>query len=202
MDWFKKFLETHEIDAERAEKMVEDFKTEIFPKNAVPKSVYSEKVNELEAATGQLTETKTALEELGKKAGSVEEYQNQIEELQNKAKEIEAQAAEKVASVTKQSLLKESLMKAGAHDDALDLLIERYVQAAELDESGALKDGEKLLEQIRTEKKGLFLERTEDSGSGKPANVTPPGKEKTTAEMTDAEYAAYFAEREKNRQTL
>lgn len=131
-------------------------------KSFIPKGRFNEINEELKASKAQLDETKKAMETLSTKANSVEEYEKKLADLQTANKEIEEKANKQISSITTRSQLKELLLTNNAHKDAIDLLVDKYADSTVL-EKGVIKDSDKLLETIKKDKAGLFIEKKEDS---------------------------------------
>ena len=163
MDWLKEFLQTYIEDEEKLNSAVEDFSKNHFPKHAMPKGKYNEVAEELKLTKGQLEEQKQTLEELTKKAGTVEEYETQLADLKRKNTEIEESYKGQISSITKKSEMEKLLLAENAHKDAVDLLLQKYIDVAELDENGGIKDASTLIEKIKSEKGGLFVTENTDS---------------------------------------
>ena len=92
-------------------------------------------------------------------------------------------------------------MENNAHKDAIDLLLDRYTGEVELGEDGDIRDKDKVLERVKSEKPGLFIERTEESDV-KDANITSQPQEKSPSEMSMQEYMQWATQRDKNRNPL
>lgn len=174
MDWVKEFLQTYIEDEGKLNGAVEDF-SKVFPKHAMPKGKYNEVAEELKLTKEQLDAQKASLTELEQKASSVEEYQQKIEALQSKNTEIEESYKGQIAGITKKVSFEKYLMQNNAHKDAVDLLLEKYLDKVELDEQGNVKDADNLLTTIKTERGGLFIEsrtESEEKGTGTKAKAT------------------------------
>lgn len=173
MEWMKDFLKSYVTDEEKLNSAVEDF-SKVFPKHAMPKGKYNEVAEELKITKEQLEAQKTSLTELEQKANSVEEYQQKIEELKTKNTEIEETYKGQIAGITKKTTFEKVLLQNNAHKDAVDLLLEKYLDKVELSEDGNVKDEEALLTTIKSERGGLFIEKTIESsekGDGVKAKV-------------------------------
>ena len=106
MDWIKMILEKHTkedgtVDVEAANKEIDAE----FPKNAVPKTDFNSKVEELKTAN----ETLTTLQKNNK---DNEELQTKISEYETKMQQLETERAEERKTFT----IKEALTKAGVAD--------------------------------------------------------------------------------------
>ena len=106
MDWIKTILEKHTkedgtVDVAAANKEIDAE----FPKNAVPKTDFNSKVEELRTAN----ETLTGLQKSNK---DNEELQTKISEYETKMQQLETERAEERKTFT----IKETLTKAGVAD--------------------------------------------------------------------------------------
>ena len=106
MDWIKMILEKHTkedgtVDVAAANKEIDAE----FPKNAVPKTDFNSKVEELRTAN----ETLTGLQKSNK---DNEELQTKISEYETKMQQLETERAEERKTFT----IKEALTKAGVAD--------------------------------------------------------------------------------------
>lgn len=172
----KELLAKHITDEEKLSSVVEEL-DQNFAKGFIPKGRFNEVNEELKVLKSQMEESKKAMETLSQKASSVEEYEKQLNELKQLNSDIEAKSQQQIASITKKSQLKELLLVNNAHKDALELLVEKYSDVAEV-ENGSLKDADKLLETIKAEKAGLFVQTKVESveqGSHKQAPSTDDG---------------------------
>lgn len=163
-----KFVDPGKIDEAVAELNKE------LPLIYIPKTKFNEVNEELKLTKQQLADTNKSVEDLTKKASSVEEYQKQIATLKQTTIDLETNAKNQIAAITKKTQLKDLLVETGAHKDALDLLVEKYLPEVELDEKG-IKEAKKLADKIKAEKSGLFVTvaiNSNDKGDGK---KNPPG---------------------------
>lgn len=157
----KEVLAKYITEEEQLSSVVEELNQD-FAKSFIPKGRFNEVNEELKVLKSQLDENKKAMETLTQKASSVEEYEKKLTELQQLNSDIEAKSQQQIASITKKTQLKELLLVNNAHHDALDILVEKYTDLVEID-GDKIKDPSKLLEQIKTERAGLFVEKKTDS---------------------------------------
>lgn len=157
---FKEVLAKY-IEADKLDSAVEELNQD-FAKAYIPKGRFNEVNEELKIVRSTLEENKKAMETLSQKASSVEEYEKKLAELTQLNSDIEAKSQQQIASITKKSQLKELLLMNNAHHDALELLVEKYADVAQV-EGEKLKDPQTLLEQIKTERAGLFIHSTTES---------------------------------------
>jgi hypothetical protein len=160
------------VEADKLETVMSEVNTEM-PKLFIPKSRFNEQGEEVKLLKTQLEENKKVMEGLTAKALTVEEYEKRNGELQKSMKDMEENTKKQIANITKRSQLKEVLLVNNVHKDALDLLVEKYSDMAEVDEKG-IKNKDDLLKKIKEEKGGLFLEGKEDSTEKGGNKKTPP----------------------------
>ena len=127
MDWIKSILDKHTkedgtVDVEAANKEIDAE----FPKNAVPKTDFNSKVEELKTAN----ETLTTLQKNNK---DNEELQTKISEYETKMQQLESERAEE----RKTFVVKEALTKAGVAD--VDYMMFKLGQL-ETDKDGIVVD--------------------------------------------------------------
>ena len=150
------------------------------PKHFIPKNKFNEINDELKLTKAQLEETNGKIGQLSQQASSLDEYKMQIETLKKQNEEVANKYKVQVDEIVKKSRdevkkvkLKESLLDANVHKDAIDLLVEKYSGEVELTEDG-FGEIKPLIERIKTEKAGLFVTEKQNSverGSGK---ANPP----------------------------
>lgn len=161
MEWFKAYLKDF-VAEDKLDEAVEAFKKDVFPKNAIGKDKFNEQNEELKLTKQQLEDKNKAIESLSAKAESVDEYEQRITKLNEEYAEKEKDYQSKVANITKKSELEKLLLNHNAHKDSVDLLLGKYIDDVELDD-GQVKDADKLVERIKEERGGLFIEKKEDS---------------------------------------
>lgn len=103
-----------------------EFSKKSIPLEFIPKSKYNEKVEELTAVNTKLEETNTQIEELKNSTSDVDEYKTKLETLTQEYEEYKGQADSRVANLKKSSLLKDRLIKEGADQDNIDLLMKDF----------------------------------------------------------------------------
>lgn len=164
----KELLAKYIEDGEKLNAVVEELNQD-FAKTYIPKGRFNEVNEELKIVRSQLDENKKAMETLSQKASSIEEYEKKLNELQQLNSDIEAKSQQQIASITKKTQLKELLLVNNAHKDAIELLVEKYADKVEID-NDKIKDSELLLDTIKAEKAGLFVQtkvESVDQGSHK-----------------------------------
>lgn len=149
------------LDADKLDSVVEELNQD-FAKAYIPKGRFNEVNEELKIVRTQLDDNKKAMESLSQKASSIEEYEKKLAELQQLNSDIETKSQQQIASITKKTQLKELLLVNNAHKDAIELLVEKYADKAEV-ENDKIKDSDKLLETIKAEKSGLFVQTKVES---------------------------------------
>ena len=171
MDWLEKLLKEH-IEADKLESVVDAFKKE-SPKHMIPKEVFNEKSDEVKTLKDQLNEVKKLNDDLSKKAGTVEEYEQKMAEWQSKYTELETTTQEKIANISKNTALKDLLITNGADMGLVDLLVEKYRDSAELTDEGKIKDADTLVSNVKKERASAFVTKQENSD---PENNQTGGK--------------------------
>lgn len=135
MNYFDELKGTLEgLEEDKINEIIE-FSKKVLPKEFIPKDKYNEKVEELSSITQKLEETNTQIEELKNSTSSVDEYKTKLETLTQEYEDYKKDADKRVANMKKTSLLKDRLIKEGADQDNLDLLMKDF----EIDEM-QLKD--------------------------------------------------------------
>lgn len=165
------------VDAAKVDEVLTELNKEL-PLHYIPKTKFNEVNDELKLTKQQLMDTNKSVEDLSKKAASVEEYQKQIDDLKKKSTDLEANTKAQIEAITKRTKLKDLLVENGAHKDATDLLVEKYLTEAEVDDKG-IKEPKKLIDKIKTEKAGLFLTEHIDSNDKGGGKGNPPGASDT-----------------------
>lgn len=161
MDWLKELIK--DVVAEDKINEVIDSINKEFPKHAVPKSEFNNKLEEIKLLKKQSEDNKGLLDELTKKAENVEEYEKNLTELKSKYEELEKNSTQEINKIQKKTAFKELLLENKVHKDALDLLVNsQNLEELEI-EDGKLTNTEKLIETLKAERGGLFIQETEDS---------------------------------------
>ena len=167
MEWVENFLKQVGIEGEEnINEAVAVFKSDYFPKNAVPKDEYnkkSSKIDELESeldtAKEQLEQTNEQLDELSSKAENNEELKQNLEEIKSEYEQYQQQEQERLNQIKKKSTLEKKLLKSNANQDAVDLLMNDFdVEELELDEEGNLNNFDDQLEKVQEKRPTLFGE--------------------------------------------
>ena len=158
MDWIKMILEKHTkedgtVDVEAANKEIDAE----FPKNAVPKTDFNSKVEELKTAN----ETLTTLQKNNK---DNEELQTKISEYETKMQQLESERAEERKTFT----IKEALTKAGVAD--VDYMMFKLGQL-ETDKDGNVIDLDNKVKALQEANPTFFSTQP----AGVPAGQQAPG---------------------------
>lgn len=196
MEFIKDILSEYVTDEDKLNEVVDKLNKE-NPKHFIPKAKYNETSEALKVTKEQLESQKSMVEELSNKAESVEEYESKLSEWKTKYDELEQTSQSKIANITKKTQLKEFLLENNAHKDAIDLLIDKYSEEVEID-NDSIKDADKLIEKIKEERGGLFINSTQNSDV-KNDNNTQNNRQKPLSEMSVEEYAEYYKQREEKR---
>ena len=158
MDWIKMILEKHTkedgtVDLAAANKEIDAE----FPKNAVPKTDFNSKVEELKTAN----ETLTTLQNSNK---DNEELQTKISEYEAKMQQLETERAEERKTFT----IKEALTKAGVAD--VDYMMFKLGQL-ETDKDGNVVDLDNKVKALQEANPTFFSTQP----AGVPAGQQAPG---------------------------
>lgn len=165
MEWIIDILKKYQkedgtIDLATAE---QEIKSE-FPKQAVPKTVFNEKSEQLRAANATIDELKNNSkggQDNQENQGSQgnEELQTQLEKYKNRIAELEAQ--EKTNAMNYQA--RSALEKAGISDVEYGLYL---LGTLEADEQGNVKDLDNKINDLRASKPVFFKEEAQTSSNG------------------------------------
>jgi hypothetical protein len=162
MEWIIDILKKYQkedgtIDLATAE---QEIKSE-FPKQAVPKTVFNEKSEQLRAANATISELKNNSKGSQENQGSQgnEELQTQLEKYKNRIAELEAQ--EKTNAMNYQA--RSALEKAGISDVEYGLYL---LGTLEADEQGNVKDLDNKINDLRASKPVFFKEEAQTSSNG------------------------------------
>ena len=168
MEWIIDILKKYQkedgtIDLATAE---QEIKSE-FPKQAVPKTVFNEKSEQLRTANATIDELKNNSkggqenQENQENQGSQgnEELQTQLEKYKNRIAELEAQ--EKTNAMNYQA--RSALEKAGISDVEYGLYL---LGTLEADEQGNVKDLDNKINDLRASKPVFFKEEAQTSSNG------------------------------------
>lgn len=167
MEWIKEALNGL-VEADKLDSVASAIEKGV-PKHFIPKSKFNELNEEHKLTKAQLEETNTKIQQLSQQASSLNEYQMQIESLKkentiiadNYKKQID-DIMHKTRTESKRAKLKESLLDASVHKDAIDLLVEKYANDVELSDEG-FADIKPLIDKIKSEKAGLFITEKQNS---------------------------------------
>lgn len=162
MEWIIDILKKYQkedgtIDLATAE---QEIKSE-FPKQAVPKTVFNEKSEQLKTANATISELRNnskGAQDNQDSQGS-EELQTQLEKYKNRIAELEAQ--EKTNAMNYQA--RSALEKAGISDVEYGLYL---LGTLEADEQGNVKDLDSKINDLRTSKPVFFKDEAQTSSNG------------------------------------
>lgn len=162
MEWIIDILKKYQkedgtIDLATAE---QEIKSE-FPKQAVPKTVFNEKSEQLRTANATIDELKNNRKggQDNKDSQVNEELQTQLEKYKNRIAELEAQ--EKTNAMNYQA--RSALEKAGISDVEYGLYL---LGTLEADEQGNVKDLDSKINDLRTSKPVFFKDEAQPSSNG------------------------------------
>lgn len=162
MEWIIDILKKYQkedgtIDLATAE---QEIKSE-FPKQAVPKTVFNEKSEQLRIANATISELKNNSKgsQDNQDSQGDEELQTQLEKYKNRIAELEAQ--EKTNAMNYQA--RSALEKAGISDVEYGLYL---LGTLEADEQGNVKDLDSKINDLRTSKPVFFKDGAQPSSNG------------------------------------
>ena len=162
MEWIIDILKKYQkedgtIDLATAE---QEIKSE-FPKQAVPKTVFNEKSEQLRTANATIDELKNNSKggQDNQDSQGNDELQTQLEKYKNRIAELEAQ--EKTNAMNYQA--RSALEKAGISDVEYGLYL---LGTLEADEQGNVKDLDNKINDLRASKPVFFKEEAQTSSNG------------------------------------
>lgn len=162
MEWIIDILKKYQkedgtIDLATAE---QEIKSE-FPKQAVPKTVFNEKSEQLRTANATIDELRNNSKggQDNQDSQGNEELQTQLEKYKNRIAELEAQ--EKTNAMNYQA--RSALEKAGISDVEYGLYL---LGTLEADEQGNVKDLDNKISDLRTSKPVFFKDEAQPSSNG------------------------------------
>lgn len=179
MEWIIDILKKYQkedgtIDLATAE---QEIKSE-FPKQAVPKTVFNEKSEQLKTANATIDELRNG----DKNSQGNEELQTQLEKYKNRIAELEAQ--EKTNAMNYQA--RSALEKAGISDVEYGLYL---LGTLEADEQGNVKDLDNKINDLRTSKPVFFKDEAQPSSNGYKVEDTKLDDSKESVSEFDKAYA-------------
>lgn len=152
MEWIKAILDKHigEDGVLNLEEAQKEISTE-FPKNAVPKSEFNTKIDDLKVAN-------ETIDTLQKENKDVETLQTTINDYKTQIEELETERAEE----RKTYAVKEALQGAGVSD--VDYMMFKLGEV-EVDEEGNIKDLESKVKELQEANPTFFTAAKEDDGT-------------------------------------
>lgn len=156
MEWIKAILDKHigEDGVLNLEEAQKEISTE-FPKNAVPKSEFNTKIDDLKKAN-------ETIDTLQKENKDVETLQTTINDYKTQIEQLEFERAEE----RKTYAIKEALQGAGASD--VDYMMFKLGEV-EVDEEGNIKDLENKVKELQESNPSFFA--TKDEGNSDNDNL-------------------------------
>lgn len=185
MEWIIDILKKYQkedgtIDLATAE---QEIKSE-FPKQAVPKTVFNEKSEQLRTANATIDELKNNSKsgQDNKDSQGNEELQTQLEKYKKRIAELEAQ--EKTNAMNYQA--RSALEKAGISDVEYGLYL---LGTLEADEQGNVKDLDNKINDLRTSKPVFFKDEAQPSSNGYKVEDTKLDDSKESVSEFDKAFA-------------
>lgn len=160
------------LEADKLDGAIEELNQEL-PKQYIPKGRFNEVNEELKTTKNALEEIKKSYTGLETKVSTVDELQKQIEDFKKQNQDIESKYQSELSTVIKRTQLKDAFSEKGVHKQALDLLVDKYLGEAQLEES-KLVNIDSLIDKIKAERGELFVTKTETTPP------SPKGKETDT----------------------
>jgi hypothetical protein len=172
MDWLKTLFENSikgKVEDAEIEKLSEDFVSKAkkdLGKNFIPKADFNEKNEELKVTKAKMEELQGKVAELAKTGENLEAVQAEKQKIIEEFEGFKTEAAKRILDTQKKTAIQNSLRKANAADDAIDLLTTQFdLEKIELDEKGDIKDWESMVKPVREQRKGLFGEVVTQGGT-------------------------------------
>ena len=185
MEWIIDILKKYQkedgtIDLATAE---QEIKSE-FPKQAVPKTVFNEKSEQLRTANATISELKNNSKggQDNQDGQGNEELQTQLEKYKKRIAELEAQ--EKTNAMNYQA--RSALEKAGISDVEYGLYL---LGTLEADEQGNVKDLDNKINDLRTSKPVFFKDEAQPSSNGYKVEDTKLDDSKESVSEFDKAFA-------------
>ena len=185
MEWIIDILKKYQkedgtIDLATAE---QEIKSE-FPKQAVPKTVFNEKSEQLRAANATIDELKNNSKggQENQDSQGNEELQTKLEKYKNRIAELEAQ--EKTNAMNYQA--RSALEKAGISDVEYGLYL---LGTLEADEQGNVKDLDNKINDLRASKPVFFKDEAQSSSNGYKVEDTKLNDSKEAVSEFDKAFA-------------
>lgn len=153
MEWIKAILDKHigEDGVLNLEEAQKEISTE-FPKNAVPKSEFNTKIDDLKTAN-------ETIDTLQKENKDVETLQTTINDYKTQIEELETERAEE----RKTYAVKEALQGAGVSD--VDYMMFKLGEV-EVDEEGKVKDLDNKIKELQESNPTFFTATKDDDDTG------------------------------------
>ena len=185
MEWIIDILKKYQkedgtIDLANAE---QEIKSE-FPKQAVPKTVFNEKSEQLRTANATISELKNNSKggQDNQDSQGNEELQTQLDKYKKRIAELELQ--EKTNAMNYQA--RSALEKAGISDVEYGLYL---LGTLEADEQGNVKDLDNKINDLRTSKPVFFKDEAQSSSNGYKVEDTKLDDSKESVSEFDKAYA-------------
>ena len=191
MEWVENFLKQVGIEGEEnINEAVAVFKSDYFPKNAVPKDEYnkkSSKIDELESELGtakeQLENTNQQLEQLEEQAEGKEELQENLQEIKQEYEQYKESEQQRINSIKVDNKLEKELLTTGVPEDMVDLLKKDFSkEELKLNEEGDLEGFKDQLETVKEKRPSSFPKKKKKTDE---PSVDMDSVEKLTVEQAD-----------------
>lgn len=156
MDWIKEILKGLGLTDEQITTAMSKFNAE-FPKNAVPKSVYNDKAQEVVTAKADLATAQADLAAAKKEAGNALTYKQQLDQTTTDFTNYKAGIESEKATAKVKDAVVAALTDRKALPDALDLLVGSIdLKSVKLGDDGKIVEPDKLFGPLQEKRKALF----------------------------------------------
>jgi hypothetical protein len=170
MDWLKELL-GEELYKQVTEKLG-DKKLLLNDGNYIPKEKFNQVNEEKKLLSEQVAEYKKQIEETTTLLKDNEGLKAKFEALQVESKNLLELKDKEISNITKKGLILEALRNAGAGESYEKLLIKNIDIDEAIVQDGKLLNAEKIIEPLKTEFKGLFIQKIiKGNEPGNPGNL-------------------------------
>lgn len=161
MDWLK------EIFPDATDEQMKSFKKHLG-ESFIPKDDYRKTVDGLRQ---ELTTTQEALSSTSDKlkgfdglTGENEKLKNDLTSLKTELDTFKSESESRLQNTNKKYALEKALIKANAHKDSVDLLLNDFdLEKVQLDDSGSIIGVDDILKPVMDKRSGLFAKQTVDT---------------------------------------
>ena len=183
MDWLKDLLKDY-VEEGKVDEVVDKFNKE-NPKHFMPKNAFNEKSEELRLAKEQIEENKKLLDDLNKKASTVEDYEKNLNDYKQKYEQLEQDSNKRISEISKKTDLKLKLSEFFI-EDSVDLILGKVnLENVKVGEDSKIQNFDEVLNNLKQTYPRLAKETVSSSATSTTTNEeTKPD----TSNMSDEEY--------------